>query len=135
MGFKYGFKRFMEGRNGVDSFFYFTFLVYLVLFGLNLRLQSFTLYIINACLLIMSLFRLLSKNKTQRRKEAAVFDKIISVVLPNSSKLKRRLLEANTHTFHDCGKCGATLRIPRKRGKFNIICPKCKNRMTVRTWL
>lgn len=135
MGLKYRINSFMKGRNGVDSFFYFSFILYLTLFGLNLMFRSQTLYIINLCLLILSIFRLLSKNIAQRKKEAAVFNRFISVIMPNSSTLKRRILEASTHTFHECKYCGSTLRFERRRGKFNVICPKCKNRLTIRNWL
>ncbi len=135
MGSQYRKKSFMAGRNGADSLFYCSFVLYLTLFGLNLMLHSMPLYYINICLLILSVFRFMSKNIAQRKKEAAVCDRIISYMLPNSSQLKRRLLESRTHTFHECKYCGSTLRVEKRRGKFNIICPKCKNRITVRNWL
>ena len=135
MGLKFTIKQFMKNRNGVDGLFYCTFVLYLTLFGLNLMYHSVAIYRINLLLLVLSLFRLLSKNKVQRKKENDAFNRILSFFLPKSSIIKRRILEAQTHSFHECQYCGTTLRFPRKRGKFNVTCPVCKHRLTIRNWL
>ena len=44
MGFRERIKMFMAGRNGVDALFYFCFIVYFVIFGLNRIFRSPWLY-------------------------------------------------------------------------------------------
>ncbi len=134
MNFKHRIRMFMVGRNGVDSLFYFCFVMYLCLYGFNFILKSPWLYYSQLVLLILALFRLLSKNIERRRKEADAFSRFFSKIYPNSEINKRRLLEGRTHSFHQCPYCGAVLRFERRRGKFNVTCPKCKNRITIRNW-
>lgn len=126
---------FFDGRNGVDSLFYFSFILYLTLVGLNLALRIPLISMASTLLLLISIFRILSTNLVQRRKEAEIFEKILVFFMPNASMFKRRLLEARTHVFHECQYCGAVLRFERKRGKFNVVCPRCKKRLTIRNWL
>ena len=128
-------KMFMAGRNGLDSLFYFLFVLYLVLYGFNFIFKSPWLYYAQLILLVLALFRIFSKNVEQRRKEADKFSSILAKIYPNSEINKRRLLEGRTHSFHECPYCGAVLRFERKRGKFNVTCPKCNNKITIRNWI
>lgn len=134
MNLKYYFKNLMKDRNGVDGLFYLFFVLYLLLSGFNFMYHSVLIYRINLLLLVLAVFRLISKNKVQRKKENDVFIRFLSFFLPKSSAMKRKIMESQTHAYHECQYCGTTLRFPRKRGKFNVTCPVCKHRLTIRNW-
>lgn len=129
------FKKFMFGRNGVDGLFIFSFVVYLVLWGLNFIFISPWLYYIALLILFLSLFRLLSRNLPKRQAENAKFIEIFSKIYPNAETYKARLLQGRDYSFYECPKCGATLRFKRRKGKFNITCPKCNNTVTIKKWM
>lgn len=134
MGFRYRLNMFMKGRNGVDALFYFCFVVYLVLYGLNLLLRSPIPYYIELLILVIALFRVLSKNVEKRQKENAAFKRILRKLNPNYELNKRKIVEGKTHSFHECPYCGAILRFERRRGKFNVTCPRCKHKITIKNW-
>ena len=127
--------KFMMGRNGVDALFIFSFVLYLVIWGLNLIFVSPWLYYLGFVILFISIFRLLSRNLPKRQKENEKFLDIFSTIYPNAASYKQRLVEGRTHSFYECPYCGTTLRFKRRRGKFNITCPKCNHTVTIRKWL
>lgn len=134
MGFRNMLRTLMAGRNGIDSLFYFCFVIYLILYGINFIFRSAYIHWAMMILLVLVLFRMLSKNLPQRKKEADAFNRFFGKVVPNAELTKRKLAEGRTHSFHECPYCGSILRFPRKRGKFNVTCPKCQQRITIRNW-
>ncbi len=134
MGLRYKINQFMKDRNGVDALFYFCFIVYLVMYGLNLLLKSPWFFYIEILILIFALFRLFSKNVEKRQRENAKFKRIIRKINPNYEINRRKIVEGKTHSFHECPYCGAILRFERKRGKFNVTCPRCKHKITIKNW-
>ncbi|MBE5035976.1 hypothetical protein [Gallibacter intestinalis] len=134
MGFRERIKMFMAGRNGVDALFYFCFIVYFVIFGLNRIFRSPWLYYGDFIILIYAMFRLLSKNLESRHKENEAFKKILRKLSPNYELNRRKIVEGRTHSFHECPYCGAILRFERRRGKFNVTCPRCKHKITIKNW-
>lgn len=125
---------FMAGRNGLDSLFYLLFVLDLILYGFNFIFKSPWLYYAQLIIIVVAIWRIFSRNLVRRRKEAAFADRIIAKVLPNSKLTKRMLAEGRTHAFHECPYCGAILRFERKRGKFNVTCPKCNHQLTIKNW-
>lgn len=131
-------KRFMLGRNGIDELFYFSFIVYLVLYGLNFLILGMNLYLaaatyyIQLAILVFTIFRILSRNVAKRRAENEKFLSIITKVAPNFELNVRRIREGRGFTFHKCKQCGSVLRFPRKKGKFNVTCPKCGNQFLIK---
>ena len=102
MNLKYYFKNLMKDRNGVDGLFYLFFVLYLLLSGFNFMYHSVLIYRINLLLLVLAVFRLISKNKVQRKKENDVFIRFLSFFLPKSSVMKRKIMDpfkAETNPF------------------------------------
>ena len=128
-------KKFMFGRNGVDALFIFSFVLYLVLLGLNFIFVSPVIYYIELIILFYSIFRFLSRNLPKRQAENAKFLKIFKTIYPNADTYKDRLLDGSKYSFYECPKCGATLRFKKQKGKFSITCPKCNHTSTIRKWL
>ncbi len=71
-------------------------------------------------------FRLLSKNKIQRKKENDIYLKIIH-------KIKNPFNIDKNHVYKKCKKCNTTLKLPlpKKSGINHVKCPNCGNRITV----
>lgn len=128
------FRMFMVGRNGVDALFYFFFVIDLILYGFNFIFRSPWVYYAQLIIIILAIFRVFSKNLERRHKENEAFKKILRKVSPNYELNKRKIVEGKTHSFHECPYCGAILRFERKRGKFNVTCPRCKHKITIKNW-
>ena len=96
---------------------------------------------IRAELLIIALiiFRCLSKNIPQRTKENEIFLNICERAMPFLRKIPpffrrvadwfklqhRKFKDRKTHRYIKCPYCKAVLRVPFRKGKHSLKCPKC----------
>lgn len=78
-------------------------------------------------------FRMFSKNIYKRASENSKF---LALYMPIEKAVKERgrlLFGTKTHRYYKCSGCKQTIRVPKKRGKIEITCPKCKNRFIKKT--
>ena len=68
-----------------------------------------------------SIFRMLSRNTYKRYQENRKFLLLID-------RFKDR-----EHRYFDCPKCRQSVRVPRKKGKIAITCPKCNEKFIRKT--
>ena len=71
------------------------------------------------------LFRMFSKDIQKRRRENERF-------LGFFKLLKNRIRDRKTHIYRRCPSCKVIIRLPKAKGKHTVVCPKCKNRFSVR---
>lgn len=122
---------FMYGRYGVDELYIFLLVLYFGLFVINCFVSSFWINCVAAVLLVFSIFRSMSKNYTKRRRENEVFLKLYRPVKSELILLKDRFKDIRTARYRKCPHCGITIKLPNKKGKHSVICPKCRERMKV----
>ncbi|MBE6701522.1 MAG: hypothetical protein E7582_06530 [Ruminococcaceae bacterium] len=130
---RYKLQSFMTGRYGPDEFYYFLLIVYTVLLILNCFIGSPGIHIAIWVILIYSLYRVFSKNIARRQKENAKFLMAKYKIKTKFSKFKNRIKDRE-HVYKKCPHCKATLRFPRRRGKHDAICPKCRRNLKVRVY-
>ncbi|HEY8422643.1 MAG TPA: hypothetical protein VIL05_13040 [Thermoclostridium sp.] len=124
--------RFMYGRYGVDQLYYAFAILCFILLIINSFIHSPVLAIIMWAVLILMIFRTLSKNIYRRRKEN---EKFMEAWIWTKKKILftiRRIKEIRSHRYHRCPHCKAMLRLPYKRGKHTVQCPKCNNEFRMR---
>ena len=126
--FIYKFQQFMYGRNGIDG-------LGIAILVLSIVARIF-LRFLGLILLILFVFRFLSKNLYQRRNENAVFMKYYNRVYwffkSKSTLAKERAMVKETHKIYLCPKCKRKLKVPKGRGKIEISCP-CSHKFYKRT--
>jgi len=124
------FQKFMYGRYGVDDLTKFIFYVYFILILINLFIKSYVLTILELFLIIIIIYRTLSKKIYKRSDENVKF-----MSIKNKFKLKSRPKDTDTHIYRRCHHCNRVLRlpIPEKKGIKHVKCPDChkKNRFIV----
>lgn len=116
----------MAGRNGSDELGICVAVVALLLLLVNIFVHSIILSVFALLLIGYSCWRLFSRNVEARETENVVFCDFVSPILPWF-----RNPAAATKEFHDfkhlaCPECGQRVRVPRKKGKIRITCPKCQ---------
>lgn len=89
-----------------------------------------------AALFAITTFRTLSKQIYKRRRENGLFlnavGKLKRIVTFNTSAgSKGKNKDDDTYIFRDCTKCSCTLRLPRKKGRNKVKCPKCSHKFYV----
>ena len=72
-------------------------------------------------LMILSIFRMLSRNTYKRYQENRKFLQIFD-------RLKDR-----EHRYFDCPKCRQMVRVPKGKGKIAISCPRCREKFIRKT--
>ncbi len=120
------FRKFMMGRYGVDqlsvALLFLSFLLSIILFFLPSTILSYVIYLP----FIVFLFRMLSKNHNNRRKENDVFLKLWNPVSVWFGRKRTRANNMKTYRYFKCPSCKQEVRVPKGKGKIRITCPKCK---------
>lgn len=119
-------RRMMAGRYGFDELNWTLFGLYFVLSILFSRRGSLVVSLLLMALLVLFWFRVLSRNILRRSAENRLFMSKAQPVFDWGSRMIRQLSD-RTHRFYRCPRCGQTLRVPRKKGRITIICPRCQN--------
>jgi hypothetical protein len=127
--------RFMSGRYGVDQLYYGLMAVYFVLLVARAFIRWSVVDILMWMVLIGMIFRPLSRNVYQRRRENEQFLKIWNRIKAKSALTIRRIKEFKTRRFRRCPHCKTVLRLPRKTGKHTVECPCCHHEFKVRIFL
>ena len=130
--FRYWLMRFMYGRYGMDKLNYAIFAVGIALGFINMFVRSPVITIFSWLALLLMLLRSFSRNIYKRRKENEKFLKIWNYVKLKISLAIRRVKEAKTHRYRRCPHCRAMLRLPRRRGKHAVDCPRCHKEFKLR---
>ena len=125
------FARFMQGRYGFDALNNFLSIVYiaLVVSGLILKRISPTaylvFYILEMFVFFFWLFRVLSRNIYSRQMENTKFLRIRENFKIWKNLQSQKWQFRKTHIFKKCPNCKANIKLPRKKGKHTVTCPKC----------
>ena len=120
-----GLRHFMMGRYGPDKLSSCLLWTSVILMVVGIFIPSATaklaLMVIYYALWGWSIFRMLSRNTYKRYQENRRFLLLID-------RFKDR-----EHRYFDCPKCRQSVRVPRKKGKIAITCPKCKEKFIRKT--
>ena len=129
------FMQFMQGRNGVDQLYLGSSMCIFLLAILQLFLQSTLLNILVLALIVWSFYRFFSKDIHSRQAENQHFLQFVTWVQRKTKLPIRRLKDIRTHRYRRCAHCETIMRLPRKRGKHQVRCPRCKELSQVRILL
>lgn len=119
------FYRFMQGRYGVDQLYRFIFFLALLLMIINTFLRNPMLNLVVYALLILDIFRMLSKNHSARYAENQKYLQLTAKFRYWLDQQKKLWQERKYHHIYTCPKCKQKIRIPKGKGKIMVRCPKC----------
>lgn len=125
-------RRFMIGRYGVDELCIALCAVNLVFWLLTMFTGWWPISILSYLCCVWMLFRMLSKNITNRRKENAAFLKWWNPIRRSITQWSFRVKD-HSHRYIRCKKCRERLRLPRGKGRIEVTCPKCRERFITKT--
>ena len=123
--------KFMYGRYGIDELYKFSFKLYIILFILNIFINSKIINTLEWILIITMIYRSFSKQTTKRKKENDKYLKIKKKIIKPFTD-KKKLIKDKNHIYKKCHHCKTILRLPlpSKRGIKHSKCPTCKKRNT-----
>lgn len=116
--------RFMVGRYGMDQLNVAIMAVYLVLYVVFLFTRLAVLDLIVLALLLVTLFRMLSRNLDRRRAENAKFLQLVRPICRRFKSCRARMQDRD-HRYFKCPNCGQQMRVPRGKGRITVHCRAC----------
>lgn len=133
-------QRFMIGRNGLDKLTGFLFAIYATLvfvsfFVIRFPIAHIVVYALEFILMLIIVFRTLSRNIYKRQKENRNFLCFSTAVKEFFTRQKNKIRDRKTHRYVKCKNCRAHLRVKNIKGKHTVRCPKCRNTFDVRILL
>ena len=122
------FIRFMYGRYGVDQLYYALFAVWGVTALINCFVNSVILSILGTALAVWMIWRSLSRNIQKRRAENGKFLVLWKPVKSWLILQRDRIRDRKTARYRRCSHCRAIVKLPVKKGKHTVVCPRCRER-------
>lgn len=126
-------RRFMYGRYGQDELSIALLAITLIFTIILMFVPVFWIQLLALLPFGYHIFRMLSRNIPARHRENQWFLGWFRPILKWCSDRITMLKQSRNYRFFRCKGCGQTLRVPRKRGKIQIICPKCGASMLKKT--
>lgn len=127
----YKFASFMVGRNGPDALSRAMSSLSIAFLLLSIFIRY--LYPAAIVLLVLCYIRIFSKNIGARQKELYAYLRLKNKMSGKTAFIKRVWRERKTHRFFKCKSCKTNLRVPKGKGKIEIRCRVCGNKMIKRT--
>ena len=132
--------RFMYGRNGVDQLNRALAAAYLILFFVGMLISNllksdalaYVFTVLENILVLILLFRTLSKNLYKRRAENQRWVNWWWRIKSNNAGAKARHADKD-HKYFTCKQCKTICRVPVGKGKIIITCPKCRAQIQAKT--
>ena len=120
--------RLMYGRYGGDQLNTFLLILFWVFWLVDIivgnALVSSILSTLSWIAIVLSLFRMFSRNYSRRSAENDRFLKVAGPLI-HACKRKRNQFRDKDHRYFKCPTCAQTLRVPRGKGKISITCRNC----------
>ncbi len=109
------FRRFMAGRNGVDTLAWVECLVGLALNLIGTISGLYVFTILAYIPLILAIYRIFSRDTARRSEENERFRQFFA-----------RVKGRKNYCYFKCPACKTRVRVPRGKGKIKITCPACR---------
>lgn len=123
----------MVGRYGRDQLSIYLLVLAIILTLVGRFAGISALIFISYIPLLLTLFRMFSKDVKKRSMENYKFAIAISSIYARINNLTNRIKGSKTHKYYKCSNCSTTLRVPKGKGKVLVTCPKCKLKFTKKT--
>jgi len=130
--FKNAMYNFFQGRYGIDDFYKFLFVLFIVIWILNSFIKSSFLYLFGVFVCFFMIYRTFSKNYEKRQNENRKYIEIKNKVINKIKLSKKKWDDRSTHIYRKCPNCNAELRLPKKKGKHKCTCPRCKKDLDIK---
>lgn len=137
MNWRDKFTNFMYGRYGVDQLSRFMLIVTFVLCILSLFIRIPLLSTLILLLIILTYYRMFSKNIYKRAAENEKYLRFIGKFKKNAGTgtytNSQNTQQKKYYKYFKCPGCSQKIRIPKGHGKIEIRCPKCNTKFIRRS--
>ena len=114
----------------MDAFSKFLMIVWIILWGIDIFVNSVILSLLSLGLLFYMYYRMFSRNIQKRYQENVKYLNIKNQIVSKFRSEKSLMNQRKTHHIYKCPTCKQKIRIPKGKGRICITCPKCKTEFT-----
>lgn len=126
-------QQWMYGRNGVDRLSRDANLLGFVLMLCGSLFGVLVVYWLGLAVFVLALLRIFSRNIEKRTAENNAYLSLKGRFTNWFAGKQRHWADQKSYRFFKCASCKQTLRLPKGKGKIEIICPKCGLHFVKRT--
>lgn len=123
---------FMMGRYGMDTLNRYLFYTSFIIMILNFFINSFILMLISYILLIIMIYRCLSRKIFIRDSENRTFLAKTKGLRHNIACIIKNFKDKE-YKYMVCPSCKRIVRVPRNKGTIEVTCPSCYNHFDARS--
>ena len=123
--FRGAYLRFMSGRYGADQLNMALLITALTLSVIGALTHWTILSLLSNVLVIVALWRMLSKNRYKRASENAAYMQRTLQARKMATEWQNRFKNRKQFRYFVCPKCKMRLRVPRGVGRITITCKSC----------
>lgn len=116
--------RLMAGRYGGDQLNLLLAALYIIFYLVYLFTRLIVFELLALILIVVSLYRSLSRNLERRRAENARFLQAVRPVARRWNTFRARAHDRE-HRYFKCPNCGQQMRVPRGKGRITVHCRSC----------
>ena len=120
--------QFMQGRYGADQMGQMLSAVSMVFLIISLFSRNQAWFLLAVIGIVYNYFRMFSKNILKRYAENQKYLKMTAGIRRKLASWKSQLAQRKIYHIYRCPGCKQKIRVPRRRGKIEIRCPKCNTR-------
>lgn len=125
--------QFFAGRYGLDALGKCLLVVYFVLVVVNSFVGFWPLLLLELALMVLWLWRVLSRNIPARVRENEWFLNHTTGLCRFWRLQQNRWRDRKTHVYRTCPHCKAVVRLPKsKKGSHACDCPRCRREFSVK---
>jgi ssDNA-binding Zn-finger/Zn-ribbon topoisomerase 1 len=124
---KFALMRMMQGRHGADQLSRFMLWAALLLYALSMVPALWFFSYLGLAVLLLSLFRALSKNAPRRYAENAKYLQLTAKLRAEWSQARARFKNRKAYKYLRCPNCRSWLKLKRGAGEGTLTCGKCRH--------
>lgn len=125
-------RTFLRNAYGFDQLSQHIYYIAIALFIISMFTRLDILRLISLVLMLYSLYRSLSSKRSKRARELVLYRRFVRNV-----RVKFKVFFLNIkdreYKYFVCKSCGQQLRVPRKRGKLEVTCSRCRHKFDVKS--
>ncbi len=123
----------MNNRNNIDEYGIFLVWVAIIISVISFLTKSSFLNIFALVIVLYAIYRTFSNNSIKRNIVNKMFlDKFLNPIKAQFKISKKNKKDKN-NKYIKCQSCSQELRIPKKKGKIKVKCPKCGHKFDARS--
>lgn len=125
-------QNYFRNAYGYDLLSKHLYFLAIIIFVITLFYNNSILRFLSLVLLIISMIRTLSNQRSKRLRELALYKHLI-----RSIKVRLRIIKLNLkdreYKYLMCKNCLKQLRVPRKKGRIIVTCSNCRSKIDVKS--